>query len=47
MLPDRYKDKFRITKLETFKIQKRYLFLRIHTDHASPSKPSMSIFVFG
>lgn len=32
-LPDRYKDKFRITKLETFKVQKRYLFLKIHTDH--------------
>lgn len=25
-LPDRYKDKFRITKLETFKVQPRFLF---------------------
>lgn len=32
-LPDRYKDKFRITKLETFKVKRRFLFLKIHTDH--------------
>lgn len=32
-LPDRYKDKFRITRLETFKVQPRFLFLKIHTDH--------------
>ena len=31
-LPDRYKDKFRITKLETFKVKPRFLFLKIHTD---------------
>lgn len=31
-MPDRYRDKIRITKLETFKIKRRYLFLRIHTD---------------
>lgn len=32
-LPDRYKEKFRITKLETFKVKPRYLFLKVHTDH--------------
>lgn len=32
-LPDRYRDKFRITKLETFKVERRFLFLKIHTDH--------------
>jgi galactonate dehydratase len=31
-LPDRYQDKFRITKLETFKVKPRWLFLKIHTD---------------
>jgi galactonate dehydratase len=31
-LPERYRDKFRITKLETFKVQPRYLFLKVHTD---------------
>lgn len=32
-LPDRYRDKFRITKLETFKVERRFLFLKVHTDH--------------
>ncbi|MFC2111725.1 galactonate dehydratase [Bacteroidota bacterium] len=31
-LPDRYVDKFRITKMETFKVKPRFLFLKIHTD---------------
>lgn len=31
-LPDRYKDKFRVTRLETFKVKPRWLFLKIHTD---------------
>lgn len=31
-LPARYQDKFRITKLETFKVKPRFLFLKIHTD---------------
>ena len=30
--PDRYRDKFRITKMETFKVKPRWLFLKIHTD---------------
>lgn len=31
-LPERYRDKFRITRLETIKVQPRYLFLKVHTD---------------
>lgn len=31
-LPDRYRDKFRITRLETFKVKPRWLFLKIYTD---------------
>jgi len=31
-MPDRYKDKFRITKLVTFKVKPRWLFLKIYTD---------------
>ena len=31
-MPGRYRDKFRITKLETFKVKPRFLFLKIHTD---------------
>lgn len=31
-LPARYQGKFRITKLETFKVKPRFLFLKIHTD---------------
>jgi galactonate dehydratase len=30
--PDRYKDKFRITKLEAYKVYPRWLFLKVHTD---------------
>jgi galactonate dehydratase len=30
--PDRYKGKFRITRLETFKVYPRWLFLKIHTN---------------
>ena len=31
-LPDRYRDKFRITRLETFKVKPRWLFLKVYTD---------------
>jgi len=31
-LPDEYKGKFRITKLETFLVEPRWLFLKVHTD---------------
>lgn len=31
-LPDRYKGKFRITKLETMLVKPRWLFLKVHTD---------------
>lgn len=30
--PDRFKDEFRITRLETLKVQPRFLFLKVHTD---------------
>ena len=32
LLPPRYQGKFKITKLETFKVKPRFLFLKIHTD---------------
>lgn len=31
-LPDVYRGKLRVTKLETFKVKPRFLFLKIHTD---------------
>jgi hypothetical protein len=31
-LPDRYKDKFKITRLETLLVKPRWLFLKVHTD---------------
>jgi len=31
-VPGHYKETIRITKLETFKVKPRYLFLRVHTD---------------
>ncbi len=30
--PDRFKEEFRITRLETIKVQPRFLFLKVHTD---------------
>ncbi len=30
--PDRFKDEFRITRLETIKVQPRFLFLKVYTD---------------
>jgi galactonate dehydratase len=30
--PDRYREKFRVTKMETFKVKPRWLFLKVHTD---------------
>lgn len=30
--PDRYREKFRVTKMETFKVKPRWQFLKVHTD---------------